>query len=120
MLKQIGIEKSVYYDYKENIMSQESRIYRVNPFCPSCMEEHAYYDVEISEEEQKIVDDYYEQHKNETTLRLLLSPAPLYVEREFQCPCCKKIFTKMVGIVRECRIEYLNPDTIPIDANELA
>ena len=95
-------------------MSQESRIYRVNPFCPSCGEEHIYYDIEISEEEQKIVDDYYEQHKNETTWFLLLSPAPLYVEREFRCPCCKKTFTEKVGIMRECRKEYSSPDMIPM------
>lgn len=95
-------------------MSQECRIYRVNPFCPSCGEEHVYYNIEISEEEQKIVDDYYEQHKNETTLALLLSPAPLYVERGFQCPCCKTTFTKTVGIIRECRKGYSSPDIIPM------
>lgn len=95
-------------------MSQECRIYRVNPFCPNCGEEHVYYDIEISEEEQKIVDDYYEQHKNETTIVLLLNPAPLRVERKFRCPCCNTVFTKEVSIIRECRIGYSSPDMVPV------
>lgn len=59
------------------------------------------FEVTISEEEQKVVDQYYDQHKNESSLMLALSPCPLYVEREFKCVCCGAAFTKTVGICRE-------------------
>lgn len=65
-------------------MEKQRRRYRVNPFCPNCKEEHLYYDITISEEEQKILDDYYMKNQGLSSVVLLLSAPPLVVERTFQ------------------------------------
>ncbi len=88
-------------ELKAAVDSEKARTYLVNPFCPNCGEEHMRFEVTISEEEQRVLDQYYEQHKNESPLILALSPCPLYVEREFRCTCCGAVFTKTVGICRE-------------------
>lgn len=90
-------------ELKSIIDSEKARTYRVNPFCPNCGEEHMRFEVTISEEEQNVVDSFYEQHKNESPIVLALSPCPLYVEREFRCTCCGTVFTKKVGICRSCQ-----------------
>ena len=33
-------------------------------FCPHCGEEHGYYDIELSEEDQKTLLEYYKQNYN--------------------------------------------------------
>ena len=47
--------------------------YRVNPFCPHCGEEHCYWTVMLSDEEQEMLDNYYksreEQRKHQTAKR---------------------------------------------------
>lgn len=88
-------------ELKTVVDSEKARTYLVNPFCPNCGEEHMRFEVTISEEEQKVVDEYYEQHKNESPIVLALSPCPMYVEREFRCVCCGTVFMKKVGICRE-------------------
>ena len=88
-------------ELKAAVDSEKARTYLVNPFCPSCGEEHMRFEVTISKEEQEIVDEYYEQHKNESPIVLALSSCPLYVERQFRCTCCGTVFTKKVGICRE-------------------
>ena len=51
------------------IMEQEKKYYkyRYNPACPNCKEEHIYYIVLISEEDQKFMDDYYKAHQEESS-----------------------------------------------------
>lgn len=95
-------------------MDGQQRQYRVNPFCPKCGEEHAYYDILISEEEQEKLDNYYKEHQGESSLALLLKGAPLIAEKYFRCPVCKTEFSKRVGISRENCIDYKSDDYIPI------
>lgn len=47
----------------KEITSTKCKIYRVNPSCPNCGEEHAYYDIMLSEEEQNTLDNYYANHR---------------------------------------------------------
>jgi hypothetical protein len=88
--------------------------YRVNPFCPNCKEEHNYYDITISKEEQKILDEYYYNNRHKSSLALLLEDSPLVVERTFRCPVCSTVFSKKVEIIREQNLEYHDPDYIPM------
>ncbi|MBR6756822.1 MAG: hypothetical protein IKM15_07750 [Peptococcaceae bacterium] len=88
--------------------------YRVNPFCPKCKEEHLYFTIYISEKEQEILDDYYEVNKDRPHWELLIAPAPLVIEREFECPLCGTKFKKCVGIMRENQVGYSAPDFIPM------
>lgn len=95
---------------------KEERCYRVNPFCPNCREEHLYWTIIISEEEQKKMDAYYADKAkgNQSPLAIMLEGPPLRVERTFQCPICKTEFTKSVGLFREDRIGYQSDDFIPM------
>lgn len=45
-------------------MEREKRYYkyRYNPACPNCREEHTYYTVLISEEDQKMQKSWYNYH----------------------------------------------------------
>ncbi|MCM1049665.1 MAG: hypothetical protein NC433_14710 [Clostridiales bacterium] len=90
----------------KEITSTKCKIYRVNPFCPNCGEEHAYYDIMISEEEQNTLDNYYANHHGESSLALLLKEPPLRIEKKFKCPMCETVFSKSIGIYRENAIDY--------------
>jgi len=92
----------------------EGRKYRVNPFCPNCGEEHAYYTICITEEEQQQVDKFYEEKKYRSELESLLGPCALYLEREFRCPVCGAVFKKVVGIYREANLNYKSKNLIPM------
>ena len=92
--------------------SVKDRYYRVNPFCPSCGEEHAYYTICITGDEQKKVDEFYEEKKYNSTLESLFGPCPLFIEKEFQCPVCKVVFVAKVGIRREINVNFHSKDCI--------
>lgn len=90
----------------KEITITKCKIYRVNPFCPNCGEEHACYDITLSEEEQNTLDNYYANHQGESSLALLLNEPPLIIEKKFKCPICKMEFSKSVGIYRENALDY--------------
>lgn len=95
----------------------EGRKYRVNPFCPNCGEEHAYWTIAITEEEQKIVDKYYEDNKFKSTLEMVFAEIknpPLVVEKEFQCPVCRTVFIKRVPIYLTDNVNFRSKDIIPM------
>ena len=89
----------------KEITSTKCKIYRVNPSCPNCGEEHAYYDIMLSEEEQNTLDNY---NTNEIEIRYQLR-----IEKNFMCPICKMEFSKSMGIYRENAIDYKSDDYIP-------
>lgn len=88
--------------------------YRYNPACPKCKEEHIYYNVLISEEDQKFMDDYYKAHQEESSLAVMLEGPPLVVESTFKCPICKTQFTARYGLYRENQVGYQSDEIIPM------
>ena len=42
------------------------RLYKINPTCPGCGEEHLYWQVGLTDEEQAILDTHTEEHKGES------------------------------------------------------
>ena len=92
----------------------EQKIYRVNPFCPHCREEHVWFNIIISDEEQKKMDLYYKENENKSEFALLLAPPPLFVETEFRCPCCGEVFVAKVGIYRENALDYRSEKIVPM------
>ena len=95
-------------------MNNHQFLYRVNPFCPNCREEHCAYDIILSETEQAQLDQYYLEQQGKSTLELLLAKAPLVVKRQFRCPVCKSEFSKYVGIYRENRVGYHSDELVPM------
>lgn len=75
--------------------STKCKIYRINPSCPNCGEEHAYYDIMLSEEEQNTLDNYYANHQGESSLVLLLKEPPLRIEKNFCVLYVKWSFLKV-------------------------
>ena len=96
------------------IMDERRFWYRVNPTCPLCKEEHAVYDISISEAEQEQVDHYYWAHRSEPPFYLLMRAPPLSVKRNFRCPACGGRFSGYVGIRREGRHGYHSDEFIPM------
>ncbi len=79
----------------KEITSTKCKIYRINPSCPNCGEEHAYYDIMLSEEEQNTLDNYYANHQGESSLLLLLKESPLRIEKKLCVQCVKWSFLKV-------------------------
>ena len=77
------------------------RMYRLNPMCPYCFEEHFYWDVRLTDEEQAILDRHTEEQKDESDLVSLLSPPGLVIERKFYCGDCEKTFRARVAVRKE-------------------
>ena len=95
--------------------------YRVNPFCPRCGEEHCYWTVMLSDEEQETLDNYYksreEQRKHQTAIANMLddiAAKPVRITRQFKCGACHQEFEATVTILRENEIGYRSPDMIPM------
>ena len=76
------------------------RIYRINPTCPFCLEEHMYWDIQLTDEEQEKLDHHTKEH-SVPPLESLLSPPAIIVTRTLKCGCCKKTFEKNIGIRKE-------------------
>ena len=49
------------------------RLYKINPTCPDCGEEHLYWQIELTDEEQAILDKHTEDHKGESSIVSLYS-----------------------------------------------
>lgn len=101
-------------ELEETEKLSEQKIYRVNPFCPHCGEEHVWFNIIISDEEQKKMDLYYKENENKSEFALLLAPPPLFVETEFRCPCCGEVFVAKVGIYRENALDYRSEKIVPM------
>lgn len=89
------------------------RVYRVNPICPYCKEEHIYWDIALTDDEQEKLDRHTEEHKGESTLKSLLSPPGIVITRNLKC-CCGKEFETNIAIRKEYELNYQNPDFINI------
>ena len=64
------------------------RLYRINPMCPGCKEEHMYWDVRPTDDEQERLDHHTEMHKGESELYSLLSQPAIIITRKLKCGEC--------------------------------
>lgn len=107
------IQKAILYviilDKKEE-EAKMGRLYKVNPPCPYCDEEHIYWTIKLTDEEQAILDAHTQQHRGESYLISLLSPPGLVVKRTLKCCCCKKEFDANLAIRKENEITYREAD----------
>lgn len=90
------------------------KIYRIGATCPHCGEEHQCWNLTISDEEQSVVDAYYEENKDRSHIESLLSDPPLYVERELKCGCCGESFKGLFAIRKEFELGYRNPGCVSV------
>lgn len=86
---------------------QAKRLFRVNPSCPHCGEEYAYFDIKLSSEELKVLDAFYDQNQEQSNMALFFKKdAPLTVKQNFVCPKCGQDFEGTVNIHRMNEVGY--------------
>lgn len=89
------------------------RLYKINPTCPGCGEEHLYWKIELTDEEQTILDKHTEEHKGESPIVSLMSPPGLIIKRKLKCGLCGTEFEARCAIYKEDEVGYTHPDMIP-------
>lgn len=90
------------------------RIYRINVMCPYCYEEHMYWNISLTDEEQETLDQHTEKHKEESPLQSLLSDPGIVVKRKLKCCECEKEFQAKIGIWKENELGWHHPDYVEI------
>lgn len=90
------------------------RLYKVNPTCPGCGEEHLYWTIRLTDEEQEVLDKHTEEHKGESEIVSLLSPPGLIIKRKLKCGLCKTEFESTYAIRKEDEVGWTHPDMIPM------
>ena len=96
---------------EENIMG---RLYKINPTCPYCGEEHEYWTIRLTDEEQQVLDEHIRQHAGENPIIVLMSPPALTVTRIVKCNLCHNEFKAHVAIRSENEIGWKHPDFLPL------
>ena len=85
-------------------------IYKMNPPCPNCNEEHMWWRRRIPLSAEKKLEEWYAQNPNAS----IFSPAPVFVPQHFTCCCCGKEFSYNMGIHIEDRVDWRSPNCVPI------
>ena len=90
------------------------KFYKINPTCPSCHEEHMWWQIKLTDEEQEKMDKYVESNKEKSSIELLLGEPGIIVTRKLKCGCCGTEFETQVGL-RECdEVGYSDPDCVRV------
>ena len=85
------------------------RIYHINPTCPYCKEEHVCWNIRLTDDEQKRVDEHTKSHYAETSLYSLLSDPAIIVTRKLKCVCGKE-FEAQFCIWKEDELNFHDPN----------
>ena len=64
------------------------RLYKINPPCPKCHEEHNWWHIQLTDEEQAKMDAYVAASEGKSSLELLLGEPGIVVTRKLKCCCC--------------------------------
>ncbi|MCD8105182.1 MAG: hypothetical protein LUF35_09320 [Lachnospiraceae bacterium] len=108
LLTDPGLRSEMFKKYRLTRWKRDLS-YRVKVFCPECKEEHNYYIIQIDEDEQDTVEEFYRTNASCSSLRMLLEGKfPLRLKRSFLCPCCGAEFEAVIPITRE---DYLGRKT---------
>lgn len=95
------------------------RLYRINPMCPMCKEEHMWWFIRLTDEEQQILDYHTEKHADETELCTLFSKPPIIITRKLKCGECGAEFQARVGIWKEMEAGWNHPDFVDVGTHML-
>lgn len=96
------------------------RQYKVNPSCPICGEEHCYWRISLSKEEQETLDAYYAVRQREGSVTSVsdmiddIAGRPLVITRCFTCGACHQKFEATVIVFREDEVGSANSEKMPL------
>ena len=68
------------------------RLYKINPPCPKCHEEHNWWHIQLTDEEQAKMDAYVAASEGKSSSELLLGEPGIVVTRKLKCCCCGHVF----------------------------
>lgn len=88
------------------------KLYRINPFCQYCGEEHMYWTIGLTDEEQKQLDEFEKLHEGEAFLVKFFAGPGVIIKRRLKCGCCKKEFDTEYGLREMDALDYEDPDMI--------
>ena len=66
------------------------RFYKINPPCPHCHEEHIWWQIQLTDEEQAKMDEYVEENKGRSSISLLLGEPGIIVTRKLNVVIVEK------------------------------
>ena len=98
-------------------MSEEKmskHVYKMNPACPHCGEEHIWWRRRIPLEYEEKLDAWYAEHPDVSDFESFLMEAPVFVPQSFRCIICGKEFAYHMGIRREDRTDWHSKDFVPM------
>ena len=87
-------------------------MYKINPTCPNCHEEHMWWQFQLTDEEQEKMDAYVEATKGKSSIEILLSEPGIFVSREIKCSCCGHVFKVKAGLRKYDEVGYRDRDHI--------
>ena len=82
------------------------RLYKINPTCPHCGEEHEYWTIRLTDEEQQALDKHTAQHAGEHPIVSLMSPPGLAVTRKVKCGMLKYIYSQNIFLTTIYTVVY--------------
>lgn len=98
-------------------MSEEKmskHVYKMNPPCPHCGEEHIWWRRRIPLKYEEKMYAWYAEHPTVSDFETLLQKAPVFVPQSFTCPCCGKDFAYDMGLRRMDRTDWYSKDFLPV------
>ena len=88
------------------------RLYKSNPPCPKCHEEHNWWHIQLTDEEQAKMDAYVAASEGKSSLELLLGEPGIVVTRKLKCCCCGHVFEAEAGLRKFDEVGYRDRDFI--------
>ncbi len=82
------------------------RLYKINPPCPKCHEEHNWWHIQLTDEEQAKMDAYVAASEGKSSLELLLGEPGIVVTRKLKCCCCGHVFEAEAGLRKFDEVGY--------------
>lgn len=89
-------------------------LYRVNPTCPFCGEEHMYWVIKLSDEDEAQIKKFEEKHKGENFLKKIFSGPAVIVQKKFEYGMCKREFYARCGVMAMDALDYHDPNCVKI------
>ncbi len=88
------------------------RLYKINPPCPKCHEEHNWWHIQLTDEEQAKMDEYVAASAEKSSMELLLGEPGIVITRKLKCCCCGHVFIVEAGLRKFDEVGYRDQDFI--------
>ena len=88
------------------------RFYKINPPCPHCHEEHIWWQIQLTDEEQAKMDEYVDENKGRSSISLLLGKPGIIVTRKLKCCYCGEVFEARSGLWKDNEVGYRDSDCV--------